>query len=143
MTSGTRPREETLAIALFACMQHVLVFATRCIIFEYICGHSNCGAMKGALDTSGLTCLPHVKGWLEYCSEAVEIVQSIKNESVENKLNSVTRENVLLQMRHLEQYPEIAKRLVKKEIQVHGWIYQIGHGTVEYFNRERNRFVQL
>ena len=39
-----------------------------------VCGHSNCGAMKGALNTSGLTALPKVKGWLNYCSEAVTIV---------------------------------------------------------------------
>ena len=108
-----------------------------------VCGHSNCGAMNGALDMPGLTSLAHVKGWLNYCREAVDIVRSRNKELNRDELDSVTRENVLLQMRRLEQYPEISKRLRKKDIQVHGWIYEIDHGTVEYYNRERKLFMQL
>ena len=108
-----------------------------------ICGHSNCGAMKGALNTSGLTALPKVKGWLNYCSDAVTIVQSRKNNLKSDELNSVTRENVLLQKRRLEQYPEISKRLATGDIEIHGWIYEIGDGTIKCFKQEKQAFIEL
>ena len=108
-----------------------------------VCGHSNCGAMKGALNTSGLTALPKVKGWLNYCSDAVTIVQSRKNNLKSDELNSVTRENVLLQKRRLEQYPEISKRLATGDIEIHGWVYEIGDGTIKCFNQEKKRFIEL
>ena len=108
-----------------------------------ICGHSNCGAMKGALNTSGLSDLPKVRGWLNYCSEAVTIVQSRDRNLKSDELNSVTQENVLLQIKRLEQYPEISKRLASGKIEIHGWVYGIGEGIIRYFNQEKQTFVEL
>ena len=108
-----------------------------------VCGHSNCGAMKGALNTSGLTALPKVKSWLNYCSEAVALVESREGDFKSDELNSVTQENVLLQIRRLEQYSEISKRLTTGDIEIHGWVYEIGEGTVKYFNQEKQAFIEL
>ena len=108
-----------------------------------VCGHSNCGAMKGALNTSGLTVLPKVKSWLNYCSEAVALVESREGDLMSDELNSVTQENVFLQIRRLEQYPEISKRLSKGDIEIHGWVYEIGEGTIRYFNQEKEAFIEL
>ena len=108
-----------------------------------VCGHSNCGVMKGALNISGLTALPKVKGWLNYCSEAVTVVQSRESDLKSDKLNSVTQENVLLQIRRLEQYPEISKRLTTGDIEIHGWVYEIADGTIKCFNSEKQRFINL
>ncbi len=108
-----------------------------------VCGHSNCGAMKGALNTSGLTALPKVKSWLNYCSEAVALVESREGDLMSDELNSVTQENVFLQIRRLEQYPEISKRLAKGDIEIHGWVYEIGDGTIRYFNQEKEAFIEL
>ena len=108
-----------------------------------VCGHSNCGAMKGALNTSGLTNLPKVRGWLNYCSEAVALVESREGDLMSDELNSVTQENVLLQIRRLEQYPEISKRLATGDIKIHGWVYEIGDGTINCFNQEKQAFIEL
>ena len=108
-----------------------------------VCGHSNCGAMKGALNTSVLTALPKVKSWLNYCSEAVALVESREGELMSDELNSVTQENVLLQIRRLEQYPEISKRLTTSDIEIHGWVYEIGDGTIKCFNLEKQAFIEL
>ena len=108
-----------------------------------VCGHSNCGAIKGALNTSGLTNLPKVRGWLNYCSEAVALVESREGDLMSDELNRVTQENVLLQIRRLEQYPEISKRLAKGDIEIHGWVYEIGDGTINCFNQEKQAFIEL
>ena len=41
-----------------------------------VCGHSDCGAMKGALNPGALTDLPHVQDWLEHSRGAVEAVRA-------------------------------------------------------------------
>ncbi len=108
-----------------------------------VCGHSNCGAMKGALNTSGLTALPKVKSWLNYCSEAVALVESREGDLMSDELNSVTQENVFLQIRRLEKYHEISTRLAKGDIEIHGWVYEIGDGTIRYFNQEKEAVIEL
>ena len=120
-------------------------FAVVALGVEHIvvCGHSNCGAMKGALNTSGLTALPKVREWLNYCSEAVALVESREGDLMSDELNSVTQENVLLQIKRLEQYPEISKRLARSDIEIHGWIYEIGDGTIKCFNQEKQVFIEL
>ena len=52
----------------------------------------------------------------------------------------MTQENVLLQIRRLEQYPEISKRLATGEIEIHGWVYEIGGGTIKCFNQKNKDF---
>ena len=42
-----------------------------------ICGHTECGAMKGAMNRDGLTHLPHVREWLGYAQGAVDIVEAL------------------------------------------------------------------
>ena len=50
----------------------VSVLKVRNII---VCGHTDCGAITGALDTSQLKGLPHVKEWLGHCRSAMEVVR--------------------------------------------------------------------
>ena len=42
-----------------------------------VCGHTECGAMKGAMNPEGLDSLPHVKEWLGYTKAAVDIVNEL------------------------------------------------------------------
>ncbi|OUV03058.1 MAG: hypothetical protein CBC42_04580 [Betaproteobacteria bacterium TMED82] len=108
-----------------------------------VCGHSNCGAMKGAIDSSNLKGLPRVESWLKYAAEAVQIAESKTGILEANPLKKVTFENILLQLRRLQQYPEIAKRLSLNEIKLHGWMYDIGLGTIHNFNHEKQRFIAI
>ena len=118
----------------------VKVLGVRHII---VCGHSNCGAMKGALNPSGLTELPKVKSWLSHCDEALRITKTKDTLTNNDQLKIMTQENVLLQVRRLEKYPEIAERRAQKKIELHGWIYDIGLGSVHYFSEEKECFLRL
>ena len=44
-----------------------------------VCGHSDCGAMKGALNIAALADLPHVQDWLDHSRAAVEIVKAVRS----------------------------------------------------------------
>jgi carbonic anhydrase len=103
-----------------------------------ICGHTDCGAMKGALNLEGLKDLPHVHDWLDNCRAAVDIVKAT---SPEDELTAVTEHNVLMQLQHLRTHPAVASRLATGKITLHGWVYNIEDGGVTCYDESQKRYV--
>ncbi|WP_430460355.1 carbonic anhydrase [Thalassolituus sp. LLYu03] len=100
-----------------------------------ICGHTDCGAIKGALDLSKLKGLPHVKEWLGHCRSAMEIVRErngIPSDACldHEHLNEAIEENVLQQVQHIRTHPAVAAKLATGKVQIHGWIYNIKTGGI-------------
>lgn len=107
-----------------------------------VCGHSDCGAMKGAL-TAALADLPHVQEWLDHSRAAVEIVKAKHGQASASELDAVTKENVLLQLDHLRTHPAVAAKLGTGAIDMHGWVYDIEHGTVAAYDESQREFVSI
>jgi carbonic anhydrase len=109
-----------------------------------ICGHSECGAMKGAMNPDGLMDFPHVKEWLGY-ARAAALVTKRRGASLSDKdqLDMLIRENVLLQIAHLRTHPYVAAQLASEETEIHGWVYDIRSGAVLAYCEKRNEFVPI
>lgn len=110
----------------------VAVLGIRHII---ICGHTDCGAIKGALDLNALNGLPHVKEWLSHCRSAMEIVRERHNIPFNQcvppeLLNEAIEENVLQQVQHIRTHPVVAAKLATGKVEIHGWIYNIKKGGI-------------
>jgi carbonic anhydrase len=96
-----------------------------------VCGHTECGAMKGAMNRSGLDHLPHVREWLGFSQGAVDIVETLgAGMTPEEKMRMLLEQNVILQLQHLRTHPTVAVALAQKSIQLHGWVYDIKTGGV-------------
>jgi carbonic anhydrase len=97
-----------------------------------ICGHSDCGAMKGLLHPEGLEKMPTVKSWLKNAHAALSVTHSLAeaDEKPSDLLRRLTEENVLLQMQHLRTHPSVAGAMAKEELTISGWVYDIGKGEV-------------
>ena len=109
-----------------------------------ICGHTECGAMKGALNPEGLDSLPHVKEWLGYSRAAVEVVKEIAPDAnAEERMRLLLEQNVILQLQHLSTHPSVAARLAKGDLKLHGWVYDIKTGGVNAYDEEKKRFVPV
>ena len=108
-----------------------------------ICGHTDCGATKGALNPQGLEELPHVHDWLNNSRAAVEVVKAKCGRATAEELLMVTEENVLLQLQHLRTHPAVAARIANKEISLHGWVYHIENGVVTCYDEAKEAFVPL
>jgi carbonic anhydrase len=109
-----------------------------------VCGHTDCGAMKGLLDPHLLASLPATQAWLAHAEAALSIVR-YRNADMSGPatLLDLIEENVLLQMVHLQTYPSIAGRLAQGTLALHGWIYDIGHGDVLLYHGGRSRFISI
>lgn len=109
-----------------------------------VCGHTECGAMKGAMNPEGLDALPHVKEWLSYSRAAVDIVNEIgAGLSESERMNMLLEQNIILQLNHLKTHPKVAMRLAKGNLQLHGWVYDIKTGEVHAYDEKQNKFVSV
>ena len=120
-------------------------FAVKALGVKHIvvCGHTDCGAMKGALNTSALSDLPHVQNWLDHSRAAVEVVKAKHGQATIQELNNVTEENIVLQLQHLRTHPAVASKLSAGEVELHGWVYDIKQGTVVAYDKAQDKFVPV
>lgn len=123
----------------------VAVLGVRHII---VCGHTDCGAVKGALNVDALKGLPHVKEWLGHCRSAMEIVRErhdIETGSCldECYLDEAIEENVLQQVQHLRTHPIVAAKLATHKVQVHGWVYDIKSGGIRCCGHLSEQFTDF
>jgi carbonic anhydrase len=114
------------AIVEYACtalgVSHILV-----------CGHSDCGAMKGLLapDDPALQRMPTVASWLRNAQAARSVVEVLRpGLEGEAKLQAVVEQNVRTQLQHLRTHPAVAARLAEGKLALHGWVYDIEDGTI-------------
>jgi carbonic anhydrase len=109
-----------------------------------ICGHTECGAMKGAMDLGGLDSLPHVREWLGYSKAAVDVVLEIAPDADdETRMQLLLEQNVILQLQHLKTHPSVAAKLAKGTLVLHGWVYDIKSGGVNAYDEAQNKFVPV
>lgn len=109
-----------------------------------ICGHTHCGAMKGALNLGALDSMPHVRDWLAHTRAAVEIVEAIGPDMDDTaRLQALTEQNVLIQLNHLRTHPAVAKALALGEVQLHGWVYDIEDGEVLAYDEAQSAFLPV
>ena len=109
-----------------------------------VCGHTDCGAMKGLLHPEKVTQLPIVKSWLRHGDAALSIVRDRKTAQDEHSaLEELIEENVLLQLHHLRTHPSVAGRLAQGALLLSGWVYDIGHGTVHIYDEIQRKFLPV
>jgi carbonic anhydrase len=109
-----------------------------------ICGHTECGAMKGAINRAGLTSLPHVREWLGFAQGAVDITEALGGGlDPEAKMRMLLEQNVILQLQHLKTHPTVAVALAQKTVQLHGWVYDIKTGEVAAYDEATESWVPV
>jgi len=107
-----------------------------------ICGHSNCGAMKGLLKLEKLrTEMPLVYEWLQHAESTRRLIQENYADMKGEELMTITMaENVVTQIENLKTYPVIRSKLHQNKMTIYGWIYDIETGEVLAYNPETDGF---
>jgi carbonic anhydrase len=109
-----------------------------------LCGHSDCGAMKAALDRKGLDHLPRASRWLRHVEAAFSHRQPPNPAEGEHaELAALIRGNVVAQLLNLKAQPAVAHALAHDAISVHGWYYDILTGRIECYDEQIRRFLPL
>ena len=96
-----------------------------------LCGHSDCGALKAALNRKGLEKLPKASRWLHHVEGAFTHRQP---------LNPIDGEHA--ELASIIQ-PSVAKALAHGTLNVHGWYYDILTGRIERYDDQERKFLPL
>ncbi len=109
-----------------------------------VCGHSDCGALKAALDRKNLERLPRARRWLEHVEAAFVHRQPVDPADGEHaELASLIRGNVVAQLMNLREQPSVARALMEGRLAVHGWYYDILTGRIGQYDEKLRRFEPL
>jgi len=109
-----------------------------------ICGHTDCGAMKGLLHPERFAHVPAVADWLTQVEATRRLVlDNYEGLDEAAMLDAMIRENILVQLQNLQTHPSVLSRLAAGTLKLYGWIYDIGQGNVESFDAAKQSFVRL
>jgi carbonic anhydrase len=109
-----------------------------------ICGHSDCGAMKGILHPETVAHMPAVAKWLEHAKVAREAVHKefpdLDDETVAELLVDY---NVIAQVRNLLTHSFIRERVEQGNLEVYGWAYDIRTGMIRGMDESGRNLIPL
>lgn len=101
-----------------------------------VCGHSDCGAMKGlkkGIADSDETALAN---WLRLAAEQIPDASQLD-------LDELIRANVVRQLENLETHPFVAERVAAGSLRLWGWVYDIGSSEILQLDASTQKFAPL
>ena len=107
-----------------------------------ICGHSECGAIKGFLSgepmmPSEMEKVPHIVTWLKQLEELRPKLSSGCS------VREAVEVNVIQQIENLKSYPIVREKLLQGHLRIHAWYYDIGETEVEEWNESERSFSPI
>jgi carbonic anhydrase len=107
-----------------------------------VCGHTDCGVMKGLLHPETVDHLPAVRDWMRHAKAARDRIQrEYGNASEAEQLQRLTEYNVVLQMENLKTHPSVRARLDAGDLEIRGWVYDIASGSGRGVNPATGEFA--
>lgn len=109
-----------------------------------VCGHSQCGAIQALLSHQRAANMPALQRWCDHAEATRRIVRQKYADRPDSEIAAAAaKENVLVQLQHLETHPAVAVRLATRSVRLFGWYYDIATGEVSQFDSARAAFVPL
>ena len=112
-----------------------------------VCGHTDCGVMKGVLNPEALEPLENVSAWLRHAEPARRAIAKTKGQYGQEGgleyLLALTERNVVEQLKNLRTHPSVVAQLEQGTVKLHGWVYHIGQGTVTTYDPTQERFIPV
>lgn len=101
-----------------------------------VCGHTDCGVLRGALNPYALAEYANLSAWLRFAA-----VEQRETDPSPEFLLRLAEQNVVRQLDNLRAHPSVAARLQDGSLALHGWMYHIGPGWVTEW--DGNAFLPL
>jgi carbonic anhydrase len=106
-----------------------------------VCGHTDCGVMRGVLNPAALKSLVNVTAWLKHARGARLAAKREKGtEESPEFLLRLTEKNVVEQLKNLRTHPIVATRIREGALEIHGWVYHIGQGLMTAWDAADKQF---
>jgi carbonic anhydrase len=110
-----------------------------------ICGHTHCGAIASLFTELDDNTFIHTKKWLSLGEKpkTLALLALGKDADKENILRLTEKLSVVSQIENLLSYPYVKQRVKNETLHIHGWIYNIETGSIEYYDPDEHQFKSL
>jgi carbonic anhydrase len=125
----------------------VLEYAVRHLKVPHlvICGHTDCGGIKGLDADLDPQAEPALTRWVEFARPAQQEVdamaETLMNEVDRNR--AIVERSVVLQLRHVQTYPFVMEALEANRLELHGWVYYLRRRLTGYYDPVKDDFILL
>ncbi len=110
-----------------------------------ICGHTHCGAIASLFKEIDEKPFVHTKKWLTLGNKAksLALLALGKNGDKEELLRLTEKLSVISQIENLLTYPYVKEQVDAGTLHLHGWMYDIENGDIEYYDPDEYAFKSL
>ncbi|MCD6258184.1 MAG: carbonic anhydrase [Helicobacteraceae bacterium] len=110
-----------------------------------ICGHTHCGAIASLYTNIDEKPFVHTKKWLSLGKDAQTLaLRTLGEDAQKDELLRLTEKlSVVSQIEHLLTYPFVKERVDAGKLHIHGWMYDIANGDIEYYDPDECEFKSL
>jgi carbonic anhydrase len=121
----------------------VLEFAIHELAVQHliVCGHTDCGGVRGLETTTDLVVNPALSRWLSHLRPAEQHVDYSRRELThEERHRAIVEQHVLNQLANLRSFPFVRVAESAGQLALHGWVYYLESHQVGYYDPESARF---
>ena len=110
-----------------------------------ICGHTHCGAIASLYSDLDESKFIHTKKWLSLGEKPKAwAIHALQRDNVDDELLRLTEKfSVISQIENLLTYPFVKERVESSRLYLHGWIYDLQSGKIEYYDPDEQAFFCL
>jgi carbonic anhydrase len=87
-----------------------------------------------------MTAEPSTAGWLKFARPAQKKVDA-RGAAGADRHQAIVEENVRLQLENLQTHPAVRDALARKQIELHGWVYDLTAREIHYYDPAQHRFL--
>jgi carbonic anhydrase len=107
-----------------------------------ICGHTDCGGIKGLDSHIDMSQTPALARWLDVARPSQRDIDfSLRGLSPEDRHLAIVERNVVNQLNNIQSYPFIRQRLESDQLTLHGWVYHLETQQISIYNPETEQFT--
>lgn len=123
----------------------VLEYAIRHLQVPHliICGHTDCGGIKGLDAQLDPAAEPALIGWVEFARPAQRAIDAGPGLAGWERHRAIVERNVVQQLRHVQSYPFVLEALEANRLELHGWVYYLRRRLMGHYAPDQDRFEMI
>ncbi|MHB8253560.1 MAG: carbonic anhydrase [Acidiferrobacter sp.] len=118
-------------------------FAVEQLKVEHIIinGHSHCGGIRSLLDGAEGR---YMQPWMEIAKDARKnVLAQHPNAGPEQQAKALEQAAILISMENLLSFDSIRRRVVRGDLQIHGWYFDLDEGQLLRYEQKTQSFERL
>lgn len=107
-----------------------------------VCGHTGCGGIQALAEPITPGREAHLGRWVEFTRRAHDLVRAARIPAADRSLATI-KAHIHFQLDNLLTYPVVRAGVEAGRVTIHGWLYDMEHGTILAYDPETGAWKGL